>query len=77
VVESKRRSLVKSATWRLTALIVLGSISLLITGDWEQVTAITLLYTAVQVGVYFVHERTLDPDSLGPGSPSTGGSSRK
>ena len=57
MIETKQRSLLKSVTWQLTALVVLGSISYVIAGDWEQMTAITVLYTVLQVGVYFVHER--------------------
>jgi len=57
LIETKQRSFLKSVTWRLTALLVLGLISYLITGNWEQMTAITVLYTVIQVGVYFVHER--------------------
>jgi uncharacterized membrane protein len=56
-MESKRRSLLKSVTWRLTALIVLGLISYLITGSWEEMTAITAIYSALQVVIYFMHER--------------------
>ncbi|TEU14121.1 MAG: DUF2061 domain-containing protein [Anaerolineales bacterium] len=57
MVESTRRSLLKSVTWRLTALIVLGLISYRITGNWEEMTAITAIYTALQVVTYFTHER--------------------
>ena len=57
MIEDKKRSLFKSVTWRLTALIVLGLISYLITGNWEEMTAITVIYSVLQVAVYFMHER--------------------
>lgn len=57
MVENKERSLLKAITWRLTALIVLGLISYLITGNWEEMTAITAIYSVLQLAVYFTHER--------------------
>ena len=57
LVEDKKRSLLKSVTWRLTALIILGLISYLITGNWKEMTAITAIYNVLQVAIYFMHER--------------------
>jgi uncharacterized membrane protein len=68
--DSKARSLVKAISWRVVALLVLGTISYLITGSWAETTGITIIYTIVQVFVYFAHERLWDgiawgkPDAL-------------
>ena len=55
--ENKWRSLVKSISWRIVAFVVLGTISYLFTGNWEETGLITLVYTFVQIFVYFLHER--------------------
>ncbi len=56
-MNTKKRSWVKAATWRLIAVTVLAAIAYLVTGKWEEVTAITLLYHGIQVAVYYIHER--------------------
>lgn len=56
-MDTNLRSWIKAASWRLTAIIVLGIIAYLITGSWEEVTIITILYHSVQVAVYYLHER--------------------
>ncbi|RLD17144.1 MAG: hypothetical protein DRI36_04615 [Caldiserica bacterium] len=55
--ESKRRSLVKAITWRILAMIVLGIISYIFTKSLKKMTEITVVYTIVQIFVYFLHER--------------------
>ncbi len=57
MIDSKRRTIVKSATWRLTAFILLASIAFIITGNLTAVTSITIIYTLLQIAVYFLHER--------------------
>ncbi len=58
--DSKRRSFVKAISWRIVALIVLGTISFTITGNWEETSQITIIYTVLQVFIYFAHERLWD-----------------
>ncbi len=62
---TKKRALVKATTWRLIAITVLAVIAYLITGQWKEVTAITLLYHSIQVIVYYIHERMWEHISWG------------
>ena len=56
-MDTKRRSWVKATTWRLIAVTVLVLVSYLVTGEWKEVTAITVLYHGIQVALYYGHER--------------------
>jgi uncharacterized membrane protein len=58
--DSKARSLVKAISWRAVAFLVLGAISFLITGSWAETTGIAIVYTIVQIFIYFAHERLWD-----------------
>ncbi len=64
-MSTKKRSFVKSTSWRLVAIIVLAIVAYFITGEWEQVTAITFLYHGIQVAVYYLHERMWERISWG------------
>lgn len=57
--------MVKAATWRLFAIIVLAAIAYVVTGKWEEVTVITLLYHGIQVITYYLHERVWERVSWG------------
>lgn len=59
-MESKKRSFVKSITWRILGIAVLGAITWLITEDWQITTAVTVLFHAIQVFLYYFHERLWD-----------------
>jgi uncharacterized membrane protein len=55
---SKKRSLAKSLTWRVLAIVVtFGSIYLL-TGEIDTATAGTILTNSVNFILYYFHERT-------------------
>ncbi len=56
-MDSKYRSFAKALSWRVVAVVVLGTISYLFTGDWQETAWITLVYNVLQVFVYFMHER--------------------
>ncbi len=57
LVSSKTRSLAKSLTWRVLAIIVtFGSIYVL-TGELETATAGTLLTNSINFILYYLHER--------------------
>lgn len=56
-MDSKIRSWVKSISWRLTGIILLGFISYLITKDWEKMTIITILFHSLRLILYYFHER--------------------
>jgi uncharacterized membrane protein len=68
--DSKARSLVKAISWRAVAFLVLGAISYLFTGSWAETTGIAVVYTIVQIFIYFAHERLWEgiawgkPDAL-------------
>ena len=52
-MDTKRRSWVKSLTWRAFGIILLGAISLLITRDWKAMTTITLLFHGIRLVLYY------------------------
>jgi uncharacterized membrane protein len=56
-LNTKKRYWVKSISWRLVAVTVLAIVAYSVTGEWEQVTFITLLYHGVQIIIYYFHER--------------------
>jgi len=56
-MERKRRSLLKAVTWRIIAIIVLLYLSYSFTGDWETTGLITISFNAIQILLYYVHER--------------------
>jgi uncharacterized membrane protein len=60
VKERKSRSLAKAISWRLIAIVILATISYVFTGSWEEMTLITVVYSGLQIFIYFVHERTWD-----------------
>lgn len=66
-MNTRRRSLLKSITWRLTAVGVLGVVSYLITGSWREAEIITAIYTAIQIGVFYAHERLWERIDWGKG----------
>ncbi|RJQ39167.1 MAG: DUF2061 domain-containing protein [Dehalococcoidia bacterium] len=58
--EMKRRSWLKSLTWRIIGIAILGAISWIITRDWEQTSIITVSFHAVRLVLYYYHERWWD-----------------
>ena len=55
--DTNRRSLVKACTWRVFAIFLLSFITYAVTSDVKTVTYVTIAYHAIQVLLYFVHER--------------------
>lgn len=55
--ERKTRLLIKAVSWRIIALLVPGAVSYIFTGNWEEASLITLVYSVIQVFIYFTHER--------------------
>ena len=47
----------KSILWRVIGIVVLGTISYAITGNWKQMTLITVLFHSIRVVLYYYHER--------------------
>ena len=70
-MESRKRSMVKALTWRLWAIIVLGSISYLMTNDVTESVKITVTFNVIQVFLYFVHERIWNKIKWGKANSSS------
>lgn len=64
-MDTKRRSWVKSLTWRLLGIVLLGLISFLITRDLKQMTVITALFHGIRLVLYYYHERVWERISWG------------
>jgi len=64
-VDSKKRSWVKAITWRMIGVVLLGGISYIVTGDWKEMSAITLLFHGIQTVMYYYHERVWEQISWG------------
>ena len=64
-LESRKRSWVKSLVWRVVGVVLLGAIAYWVTGNWEQMTIITLIFHGVRVVLYYTHERIWDQIAWG------------
>jgi len=64
-MESRKRSWVKSITWRALGIIILGIITWVFTRNWEITTTITGLFHALQLILYYFHERLWDKADWG------------
>lgn len=58
--ESSSRSLLKSISWRVVAFIVLSIITYAFTGSLRETGLIAIVYNVLQIGIYYLHERTWD-----------------
>ena len=56
-MDTPTRSWVKSITWRILGIILLGGISYLITKDWKEMAIITAIFHGIRVILYYLHER--------------------
>ena len=57
MTDSKKRSVVKSISWRILAVVLLATVAYSTTGDAQTVTMITAAYHGIQVLLFFLHER--------------------
>jgi uncharacterized membrane protein len=57
IVETKKRSIIKTITYRIICIISLLIISYLLTGNIYQATYITIIFQTFQTIVYYLHER--------------------
>lgn len=55
--ETRLRSWVKSATWRLSGVIILGGITYAMTRNWKETTVITAVFHTLRFILYYFHER--------------------
>ena len=56
-METHKRSMVKSITWRIIGIFLLGVIAWAITHNWKEMTLITVLFHSVRMVLYYFHER--------------------
>ena len=64
-MDTKKRSWAKSIVWRVIGIVLLGVISYLITGNWKEMTSITILFHGIRVIMYYYHERLWECVSWG------------
>ena len=57
MIDSRQRSFWKAITWRLIAIIILVAVAFIATGNIKSTSLIALCYNAIQVFVFFLHER--------------------
>lgn len=56
-METHKRSMVKSITWRIIGVVLLGGITWSVTHDWKEMTLITVLFHSIRMVMYYFHER--------------------
>lgn len=56
-MEKRRRTIVKSLTWRATALTITTSVVWIVTGEVELAASIGVIDTVIKLGAYYAHER--------------------
>ncbi len=59
-MESSKRSWVKSITWRLLGILILGAITWVFTRDLTVTTGVTLVFHSIRLVLYYYHERLWD-----------------
>ena len=64
-MDTRKRSIIKSVTWRIMGVVLLGIIAYFITGDWKQMTIITALFHTIRLVLYYYHERVWERISWG------------
>ena len=68
-LETPKRSWAKSLIWRAIGIVLLGAIAYVVTGNWEQMTVITLIFHGLRVVLYYTHERIWDRIAWGRAVP--------
>ena len=64
-MDTPARSWMKSITWRIIGVIMLGVITYLITRDWKEMAVITVIFHGIRVVLYYFHERVWERVSWG------------
>jgi uncharacterized membrane protein len=62
----KTRAWAKAVSWRIWALVVLAGLGWIITGSAVQTTMIALIYNAIQIPAFYLHERWWERHRDGP-----------
>ena len=68
-MESHKRSIVKTFTWRVIATLVTMSVAWIILGRVSHALEIGLLDTVIKLGAYYGHERVWDRVAIGRDRP--------
>ncbi len=64
-MDTKTRSWAKSIVWRIIGIVLLGGIAYAITGNWKEMTIITVLFHTIRMVLYYCHERIWERVSWG------------
>lgn len=64
-MDTRKRSWVKSITWRAVGLVILAGISYAVTRDLGAMTVITILFHSVRLVLYYWHERLWERSTWG------------
>ena len=56
-MDTSKRSILKSITWRIVGIVILGLIAYEMTKDVKAMTGITLVFNVVRFVLYYGHER--------------------
>lgn len=56
-MDSKKKTLIKTASWEIFHLVGVAGVIYLFTGEWEYATWGALLYIGWEAIGYFIHER--------------------
>ncbi len=64
-MDTKARSWAKSIVWRIIGIVLLGVIAYAITGNWKEMTIITVLFHTIRMVLYYCHERIWERVSWG------------
>ena len=56
-MESRKRSLIKSITYRIICIISLLTVTYFLTGDPYRSLLITIVFQTIQTVLYYLHER--------------------
>lgn len=69
MADTKLRSWIKSITWRIIGIFLLGGITYIITGNWETTTIIALTFHGIRLFLYYYHERVWEKIKWGIKQP--------
>ncbi len=56
-MDTPKRSWMKSVTWRIVGVVILGGVTFLFTRDIGKTTWITLIFHSTRLILYYYHER--------------------
>jgi uncharacterized membrane protein len=67
--ETAKRSWVKSITWRILGIIILGGLSWLFLHDWRETGLVTISFNLIRFFLYYCHERAWEKVKWGRKKP--------